>query len=158
MANNNEGTRKTSRKTNNSQSAGMTSGTSNAPAAASSVPQNTPQTRNIPEAEDNDTRQTAEIVPSTSGSGQVIGSSKNPEEHEDDDFRSDYNLGLGDFEELTDMGSTYRANELPSDQDAYSEIVIEFPSCKAFSSYRDSEKGLKKLERVFTTAGRIEIG
>jgi len=36
----------------------------------------------------------------------------------------------------------------------YSEVVIEFPSCKPFSSYGDSEKGLRKSEKVFSTAGQ----
>ena len=154
MSSNNEGTKKVGRKTNNSQSAGMTSSTSNAPIVASSVPQNTPQVRNLPEPEDDDTRQTPETFLSASSGGQVVEPFKDPEELENEESRSDHNLGMGDFEELTEMGSPYRTSDLPSDRDAYSEITIEFPSCKAFSSYGDSEKGLKKSEKVFSTGGR----
>ena len=57
----------------------MTSGTSNAPVVASSVPQNMPQARNFPEPEDDDTRQTPDMILGTSSSSQVVESFKDPE-------------------------------------------------------------------------------
>lgn len=68
-------------------------------------------------------------------------------------MKSDISLGVRNFEELTELGMPYRASNLPLDQDLYSEIMVEFPSCKVFSSYGDSERGLKKSEKVFFTAG-----
>ena len=152
MPNNNDA-KKIGRKTNNSQSAGMTSGTSSTPVVTSSVPQSTPQTRALPEIDNDDTTK-SETVQGASSGEQVIGPLQNPEDLDEDNLGSDYNSSLRDFGELTPLGIPYRANDLPLDQKAYSEITVEFPSCKEFSSYGDSEKGLKKSERVFSTAGR----
>ncbi|EDR10742.1 uncharacterized protein LACBIDRAFT_324609 [Laccaria bicolor S238N-H82] len=151
MANNNEGTRKTGRKTNNSQSAGMAGGTSTTPGITSSTSQVVPPTNTLPEAENDEARPISESAPS---GGQHVESFEGPADQEEDDIRSDYSLGLVEFGELTELGGPYRASDLPSDRSAYSEITIEFPSCKAFSSYGDMEKGLKKSEKVFSTAGR----
>ena len=120
----------------------MTSGTSS-----------TPQTRALPEIDNDDTTK-SETVQGASSGEQVIGPLQNPEDLDEDNLGSDYNPSLRDFGELTPLGIPYRANDLPLDQKAYSEITVEFPSCKEFSSYGDSEKGLKKSERVFSTAGR----
>ena len=150
MPNNNEVSKKLGRRTNNSQSAGM----SNAPSITPLTPQGAPQTINQPEAENDDARRTSETVLGTSNSRQVIESFQDPREQEEDDLRSDVSLGFGNFEELMELGVPYRASDLPLNPDAYSEITVEFPSCKAFSSYGDSEKGLKKSEKVFFTAGR----
>lgn len=65
-------------------------------------------------------------------------------------------MGLTEFGELTELGFPYRASDLPLDRDLYSEVFIEFPSCKAFSTYSVSEKGLKKSERVFSTGRHFQ--
>ena len=148
MPNNNEGMR-TGRKTNNSQSAGMTSSTSNAPSVIPSVPLEVPLSSIFPEME----HPTNFVLGASSGE-LVDESFREPAEQEEDDIRSDYSLGLVEFGELTELGVPYRASEVPVDRNALAEVTIEFPSCKAFSSYRDAEKGLKKSEKVFSTGGR----
>ena len=151
MPNNNDGTKKIGRRTNNSQSAGMTSGTSNTPGMKSPIPQEVLPTNTLPEMENDEMRPISENAPSGEQGAEPF---EDPADQEEDDLRSDYSLGLVEFGELTELGTPYRPNDLPLDQNAYSEVTIEFPSCKAFSSYGDTEKGLKKSERVFSTAGR----
>lgn len=154
MPNNNEVMKKIGRKTNTSQSAGMTSGTSNAPSTAPPIPQGVPQSINQTGMEDDEARRTSETVLSTPNNDQVIESFQDPEDREEDESRSDISVGFENFEELTELGTPYRASDLPLDQDLYSEITVEFPSCKVFLLYGDSARGLKKSEKVFFTAGR----
>lgn len=154
MSNNNETTKKAGRKTNNSQSAGMTSNTGGTPSITPLIPQGAPRMFNEPEIGNVEIARNSESVPGASNDEQVTQLLQELEEQEKDDSRSDISLGFGNFEELTELGSPYLASDLPLDQDAYCELTIEFPSCKAFSSYGDSKKGLRKSERVFTTAGR----
>ena len=154
MPNNNETSKRTSRKTNNSQSAGMTGGMSGAPVVVPSVPQGTPLVGILPEMEIDDTKRITEGLLGTPSGGPVIEPFQDPEDQEEDDLRSEHDLGIKEFEELTELGIPYRASDLPDDREAYSEITVEFPSCKAFSMYGDSEKGLRKSEKVFSTAGR----
>ena len=94
------------------------------------------------------------VVLGVSSGRQVIEPFQNPEKQKEDDLRSGYGLGLVDFGELGKLGSPYQASNIPSDQEAYSEVIIKFPSCKPFSSYGDSEKGPKKSEKVFSMAGQ----
>ena len=152
MPHSNEMSKKSGHKTSNSQSAGMSSGTSNIPVIATSIPQGAPQADTFPETEDY-VRQTSENVLNAPSSGQDVEPLGSIEEQEEEDSRSEYSLALGDFGELTELGSPYRASDLPLDRELYSEVTIEFPSCKSFSSYGDSEKGLKKSEKVFSTTG-----
>ena len=99
MPNNNEGAKKIRCKTNNSQSAGMTSGTGSMPVVTLSVPQSTPQTKALPEI-DNDNIMKSETVQGTSSSKQVIAPFQDPKDLDKDNLGSDYNPSLRDFGEL----------------------------------------------------------
>ena len=153
MSNNNEGTKKFGHKTNNSQSAGMTSGTGSASITMVSVPQGAIETKVLPEADNQDLTK-SETVQGASGNESVTGPLQDLEGGEEDNLGSDVNPNLREFGELTQLGTPYRFSDLPVDRDAYSEIRIDFPSCKEFPLYGDLQKGLKKSERVFSTAGQ----
>ena len=129
----------------------MSSGMSNIPVIATSISQGAPQADTFSETEDY-ARQTSEDILNVPSGGQDVEPFGSIEEWEEEDSRSEYSLALGDFGELTESGSPYQAGDLPLDQELYLEVTIKFPSCKAFSSYGDSEKGLNKAEKVFSTA------
>ena len=154
MPNNSETTKKHARKTNNSQSAGMTGAASNAPSFTPPVSQEAPQTSIFPDTVSEDARRVSEVVQGAPSSRQAKDPFVDPGEQEEEDSRSESNLDLTEFGELTKLSLPYRASDLPLDRDLYSEVTIEFPSCKTFSTYGDSEEGLKKSEKVFSTAGR----
>lgn len=100
-------TKKAGCKTNNTQSAGMSSGASGIPVITSSIPQGAPQTDAFPAVEDNNARQITEDVLNAPSGGQSTGTLGDPEGQEEEDSRSDYNLSLGDFGELTELGTPY---------------------------------------------------
>ena len=107
MPNSTETTKKAGHKTNNSQPAGMSSGASSIPVIALSIPQGMPQTDAFLEAEDDNARQITEDILNPPSGGQSAAGLGDPEGKEEEDSRSEYSLALGDFRELTELGSPY---------------------------------------------------
>ena len=84
----------------------MSSGMSNTTVITTSIPQGTPQADTFPETEDY-VRQTSENVLNAPSSSQDVEPFGSIEGWEEEDSRSEYSLALGDFRELTKLGSPY---------------------------------------------------
>ena len=62
---------------------------------------------------------------------------------------------LPEVADLVDLGTLFAPDDLP-DRGSYKKILVEFPACMPFSSFRESitDTGLDRSEKIFALAGR----
>ena len=65
------------------------------------------------------------------------------------------NPELPEVADLVDLGTSFAPNHLPN-RGSYKEILLEFPACMPFSSFRESitDTGLDRSEKIFALAGQ----